>query len=149
MSPAKRRSEESEQGFVQFDEALTPPRDPAVDALLHQRERVQGEARLPRKARGKKIRERERMQARKEGHTCYDIPPELRAWVKQVAEAQHIPASQVAALALLRFAKDYQAGQIDLAPYKVESHSPRFEWNLDLKLEDFGVGQGKPAKRRG
>ena len=88
------------------------------------------------------------LQARKEGHTCDDIPPELRAWVKQVAEAQHVPASQVAALALLRLAKEWQAGQIDLTPYKVESHSPRFEWNLALKLEDFGVGQGKPAKRR-
>ncbi len=143
MSPAKRKPEGQDPGFIQFDETPAPQADPAVSALLSQRERVQREARLPKKAREKKIRERERMQARAEGHTCYDIPPELRAWVKSLGEELGVPASQIAALALLRFARDYQEGQVDLSSYKTPSRSPRFDWNLNLRPEEFGVGPGK------
>lgn len=149
MSPAKRDSAKRKDGgepgdrLVPFDEVSKLVSDPAVAALLEQRERAQREARMPRRAREKKIRERERMAARREGHTCYDIPPELRGWVKSLSEELGIPASQIATLALLRFAKEWQAGSVDLRPYKTPSKSPRYEWNLALKVEEFGVKKGR------
>ncbi len=77
-------------------------------------------------------RERERMQARRERRVTYDLPPELRERLNQLSSELRIPASQLAALAIMRFVSDWETGSIDLPQYKRPSLSPRYDWNLEL-----------------
>ncbi len=53
VSPAKRRPDNPNTGFVQFEEEIKPRSDPVVEAILTRRERVQEESRLPKKERTK------------------------------------------------------------------------------------------------
>ncbi len=106
--------------------------DPAVADLLTNMEQRQAEAQLPRREREKKARERAKIQSRREQRATYDLPPIVRQKIKQLADAERLPASQLATLALLRFLQDYEGGQIDLASYKQPSRSPRYDWNLVL-----------------
>lgn len=104
--------------------------DPAVADLISDMEHKQAESMLPRKQREKKARERAKIQARREQRATYDLPPAVRARVKDLAEGLRLPASQLVTLALARFLKEYDAEQIDLSPYKQPSSSPRYDWNL-------------------
>lgn len=146
MSPARRKTIEEEAGFIDFGEAARMA-DPAVSALLNQSERRQSEARLPQKDREKKKKEREKIRARRPFHTTYDIPIELRQRIKDLAEKERVPASQIAALALLRFVRDYDSRAIDLLGYKVASSSPRYDFNLVLPVEEYGLLGRRPAAR--
>lgn len=138
MNPARKKPQDEEDNLVDFS-AADAPADPAVRALIQQSERTRAEARLGRRERDRILKERRKIRERREKHTCYDLPPELRAWVKDLSEDLRLPASQLATLALLRFARDYQAGEIDLGAYKTPSRSPRFDWNLDLDITEFGL----------
>ncbi len=135
MSPARRKNLSDEGGFVDFGETAPRLADPAVDALLSQSERRQGEARLSQKERERKRKEREKMRQRRAGHTTYDIPVALRKRMAELSEREGVPASQLAALALLRFLGDLQAGALTLSEHKVPSRSPRYDYNLILPLE--------------
>jgi len=104
--------------------------DPAVADLLAGMEEKQAESQLPRRVREKKARERAKIQARKPQRATYDLPPALRAQVRNLAEEQRLPASQLVTLALARFLNDYTNGSIDLGSLKQPSHSPRYDWNL-------------------
>lgn len=104
--------------------------DPAVADLLSGMEQRQSEAALPRKEREKRARERAKMQARREKRATYDLPPELRQRINDLADHERVPASQLVTLALARFLTDLQAGEIDLGEYKQPSRSPRYDWNL-------------------
>lgn len=77
-------------------------------------------------------RERARMQARQARRVTYDLPPELRERLNQLSSELRIPASQLAALAILRFLSDWETESIDLPQYKRPSLSPRYDWNLEL-----------------
>jgi hypothetical protein len=77
-------------------------------------------------------RERERMQARRARRVTYDLPPELRERLNQLSSELRIPASQLAALAIVRFLSDLETENIDLPQYKRPSLSPRYDWNLEL-----------------
>jgi len=77
-------------------------------------------------------RERERMQARRARRVTYDLPPELRESLNQLSSELRIPASQLAALAIVRFLSDWETDNIDLPQYKRPSLSPRYDWNLEL-----------------
>jgi len=77
-------------------------------------------------------RERARMQARRARRVTYDLPPELRERLNQLSSELRIPASQLAALAILRFLSDWETESIDLPQYKRPSLSPRYDWNLEL-----------------
>jgi|GEM_PF-2393002 len=77
-------------------------------------------------------RERERMQARRARRVTYDLPPDLRERLNQLSSELRIPASQLAALAILRFLSDWETDNIDLPQYKRPSLSPRYDWNLEL-----------------
>jgi hypothetical protein len=149
MSPGKRRPPQ-ESGFIDFGEAANQA-DPAVSALLGQVERRQSEARLPHKVREKKKKEREKIRARRPFHTTYDIPLELRQRIKELAEAQGLPASQIATLGLLRFVEDLANQEIDLSAHKVPSRSPRYDYNLVIPMEDFpatfAAPHGPPRRR--
>ncbi|PKO16143.1 MAG: hypothetical protein CVU39_08945 [Chloroflexi bacterium HGW-Chloroflexi-10] len=109
--------------------------DPAVADLLAGMEEKQAEARLPKRQREKKARERAKIRARREQRVTYDLPPELKQSVSVLAEKLSLPASQLATLALARFMQAYEKGEIDLAPYKKPSRSPRYDWKLVFPKE--------------
>jgi hypothetical protein len=75
-------------------------------------------------------REKEKIRARRDQRVTYDLSPALRKRIKELAEEQCLPASQVATLALLLFLKSYDQGEIPLGRYKQPSRSPRYDWNL-------------------
>ncbi|MDO9085023.1 MAG: hypothetical protein Q7U53_02345 [Anaerolineaceae bacterium] len=109
--------------------------DPAVADLLAGMENKQAEARLPRREREKKAKERAKIRARREQRVTYDLPPQLKQAMFELAESLSLPASQLATLALHRFLKSYSEGQIDLSKYKKPSRSPRYEWKLEFPAE--------------
>lgn len=122
--------------------------DPAVADLLSGMERRKEESHLPRQEREKKSRERAKILARREQRVTYDLPPQLRQRMKDLAEEQRVPASQLVTLALLRFLETYDRGEIDLSSYKEPSRSPRYDWNLRLPElpAPAPVRRRKPAK---
>ena len=114
-----------------------PALDPAVADLLSGMEGKQAEARLPKRVREKKARERAKMRARRDQRVTYDLPPELKQSISALAEKLSLPASQLATLALVRFMQAYEKGEIDLGKYKKPSRSPRYDWKLDFPKEWF------------
>ncbi|MCJ7624061.1 MAG: hypothetical protein MUO76_11205 [Anaerolineaceae bacterium] len=114
------------------NERLTrsPVLDPAVADLLSNMEQRQADAQLSRGERRKRNREREKIAARRAQRTTFDLPPSVRQKIKLLAETERVPASQLAALALIRFLDDLENELVDLAVYKEPSRSPRYDWNL-------------------
>lgn len=108
----------------------SPALDPVVANLLSGMEQRQQEAQLPRKERERLVKERNKIKARREQRATYDLPPVIRESIMRLAEAQKVPASQLATLALARFLIEYENGSIDLGAYKQPSRSPRYDWNL-------------------
>jgi hypothetical protein len=121
-----------------------PILDPVIADLINDMEQKQAEFMLPRREREKKSRERAKIQARREQRATYDLPPAVRARIADLAEELRLPASQLAALALVRFLKEYEAGAVDLSEFKQPSASPRYDWNLVLPDELLPV---LPKKR--
>lgn len=80
----------------------------------------------------KQDKERAKIRARRELRATYDLPPALRQRMKTLAEEQGLPASQLVTLALLRFLKQFEAGEVELSRYKQPSRSPRYDWNLSF-----------------
>jgi hypothetical protein len=103
------------------------PLDPAVSSLLAGMEQRQSEQQLPRKERDRLVKQRLKIQARREQRATYDLPPVLR---ESLGEQLGIPASQLVTLALARFLIDYREGRVDLDDFKQPSRSPRYDWNL-------------------
>lgn len=104
--------------------------DPAVSSILSGMEQRQAEQLLPRKERERLVKQRLKIQARREQRVTYDVPPVIREELSQLARDLGIPASQLATLALARFMADYHENRIDLDEYKQPSRSPRYDWNL-------------------
>lgn len=111
--------------------------DPAISDLLDGMEQRQIEAQLPKRLREKKARERAKIASRREQRATYDLPPEVRQSIKELADHLSLPASQLVTLALLKFLNDYENGQIDLSIYKQPSRSPRYDWVLKLPEDLF------------
>jgi hypothetical protein len=111
--------------------------DPAVADLLSSMEQHQVDISMPRRERQKKSREQAKIRARREQRVTYDLPPKLRQQVKDLAEAEGVPASQIVTLALARFLSDLAEKQVDLAQYKQPSRSPRYDWNLSFPADLF------------
>ena len=80
-------------------------------------------------------REQAKIRARREARVTYDLPPVLRQRIKDLADEQRLPASQLVTLALLRFLKDYDQDLVSLGRYKQPSSSPRYDWNLVFPAE--------------
>lgn len=93
----------------------------------------------------KKTREQAKIRARKELRVTYDLPPALRQRMKSLAETESLRASQLVTLALLRFLKDYEAGEVGLSRYKVSSRSPRYDWVLRLPADLLRLLKPKKA----
>ena len=123
-----------------------PILDPVVADLLEGLERKQAETRLPRQEREKKIREREKIASRRESRATYDLPPRLRRQVKELADQERVPASQIVTLALLRLMQAIERQEVDLGVFKQPSRSPRYDWNLAFP-DDLGARSAKPTRR--
>jgi hypothetical protein len=117
--------------------------DPAVADLLSGMEQKQAEAQLPRREREKKVRERAKIQARRDQRATYDLPPGLRTRIKDMSEEERLPASQLVTLALIRLLSDLESGRVDLSEFKQPSRSPRYDWNLVLPEEWVGKKKKK------
>jgi hypothetical protein len=122
--------------------------DPAVASLLNDMEHHQSEAALPRREREKKARERAKIRARREQRATFDLPPSLRQKIMDLTENERLPASQLVSLALARFLQDLSSSQVDLAPFKQPSRSPRYDWNLILPEELVPAEEKKNGKRK-
>lgn len=118
--------------------ARRPMLDPMVADLLSGMEQKQAESQLPRREREKKVRERAKIQARRDQRATYDLPPGLRIRIKELAEEERLPASQLVTLALIRFLSDLDGRRVDLSDFKQPSRSPRYDWNLVLPEEWIG-----------
>ena len=112
------------------NEKSSAPIDPAVSSLLSGMEQRAAEAQLPRRERERLVKQRLKIQARREQRATYDLPPVLREQLRDLAETLGLPASQLATLAIARFLADYSQGNIDLEKFKQPSRSPRYDWNL-------------------
>jgi hypothetical protein len=91
----------------------------------------------------RKEREMAKIRARRDLRVTYDLPPALRQRIKELAEEEGIPASQLVTLALLRFLKDYEQGEVPVGRYKQPSRSPRYDWNLKLPADLLSVMRKK------
>jgi hypothetical protein len=109
--------------------------DPAVANLLAGMEKRQAESQLPRQQRERLVKERTKIQGRREQRATYDLPPSIREAIRSLSEELRIPASQLVTLALIRFLKSYGADEIQLSQYKQSSRSPRYDWNLIFTKE--------------
>jgi hypothetical protein len=122
-----------------------PVLDPAVADLLTGMEQKQADASLPRKQRERKARERAKIQSRREQRATYDLPPVLRQQIKDLAETERLPASQLVTFALALFLQQLSVGAIDLNQYKRPSRSPRYDWNLELPAD---LAPAAPTRRK-
>jgi hypothetical protein len=98
---------------------------------------------------GKKEREQAKIRARRDQRVTYDLPAALRQRMKELAEEQRLPASQLVTLALLRFLKEYEQGAVNLSRYKQPSRSPRYDWNLSLPADLTSVLRKKNQDKKG
>ncbi len=124
-----------------------PVLDPAISDLLDGMEQRQLDAQLPKRLREKKARERAKIASRREQRATYDLPPQIRQRVKELADQLSLPASQLVSLALLNFLNDYRDGLVDLAEYKQPSRSPRYDWVLKLP-EDILPATKRSSKEK-
>ena len=121
--------------------------DPAVADLLSGMEQRQLEGQMPRKERERLVKERLKIQARRDQRATYDLPPSVRESVMTLSEKLRIPASQLVTLALARFLQSYENEEIDLGIYKQPSRSPRYDWNLIFP--DSLISKTKKKKKSG
>ena len=119
--------------------------DPAVAELLGTLESKQVEARLPKKERSAKTKERRRAQERLPGRVNLDLPVELKQRLFGLAEREGVPVSQLAAFLLLdgAAALETKTGSDLLLGYKKPSSSPKYRHVLDL--EQRAADQKKAA----
>ncbi len=82
-------------------------------------------------------KERDRQEKRKAGKVTYDLPPELKATIADLAAEYRVPQSQIAALLLICGLDALET--IDLAKYMSPSRSPLHDYNIDLVsfMEDW------------
>jgi hypothetical protein len=102
--------------------------DPAVAELLGAMDQKASERSLPREDRRRKKKEREKAKAR--NRVMLDLPQEIEARIKDLAEKHECPISQIAALLIWQGLKDLDSGLLNPGVYKKPSRSPRYTWNL-------------------
>jgi hypothetical protein len=107
--------------------------DPAVNLLIDQGDLRQAEARLPKVERSRKKKESERAQKRKPHRINLDLPLDLKKRLEALAKLEGVPVSQLVAFLLYEPLHLLEGKSISLWSYKIPSHCPKFECNLDLK----------------
>ena len=107
--------------------------DLAVNLLIDQGDRWQVEARLPKVERSRKKKERERAQKRKPHRINLDLPLDLKKRLETQAQLEGVPVSQLVAFLLYEPLHLLECKSLSLWRYKIPSHCPKFDCNLDLK----------------
>jgi undecaprenyl pyrophosphate synthase len=81
-----------------------------------------------------RIREERKARAKKAQRpkATYDLTLSLLDAVERIAEDEDISKSDVVAWALCEFLERYEAGEVDLEPFKVAARSLRFACKLEL-----------------
>lgn len=64
----------------------------------------------------------------------YDLPEGMKERIAKIAEEHGTTASQIASFFLAEMIKQYEAGKIDLEPYKEPSPSLRYDHNLRVEF---------------
>ncbi|MHC1781258.1 MAG: hypothetical protein AB9891_00620 [Anaerolineaceae bacterium] len=116
-----------------------PAIDSSVAEILDSMQRKMATSQLPKKKREQVVKERAKIEARRDQRVTYDLPHLLKEKIRDMAEEHNLPASQLATLALIRFLEDMDHGKIDLESMKVASRSPRYDWNLKLSSPNIFI----------
>lgn len=103
--------------------------DPAVADILEGAEKKKRIAAMPKSQRAKARKEAARHKV------GLDLPPDLHDLLRQVANEEQVSISSLVAFLTQRGIKEYQAGKIDLFPYKRISRCARFEYILTTEPE--------------
>lgn len=103
--------------------------DPAVADILEGAEKKKRIAAMPKSQRAKARKEAARHKV------GLDLPPDLHDLLRQVANEEQVSISSLVAFLTQRGIKEYQAGKIDLFPYKRISRCARFEYILTPEPE--------------
>ncbi len=110
--------------------------DPAVAALLGNQAKRQAEMQLPTKERVRKAKQRQKDKERLERRVNWEIPTVLKSQINELADAEEVPASQVASLLILLGLQDLAANRVRIWDFKIPSTSPRYNFVLSLPLGD-------------
>lgn len=82
-------------------------------------------------------KKKQRQEARKARSVRYDLDPELKQTIADLAAEYGVPQSQVASLLMEHGLEALRNGKIDIAKYLQASRSPLFDYTLDLdKFKD-------------
>jgi hypothetical protein len=73
-----------------------------------------------------------RQEARKARSVRYDLDPELKQTIADLAAEYGVPQSQIASLLMEHGLEALRSGEIDIAGYLKPSRSPLFDYTLDL-----------------
>ncbi|MGD0610327.1 MAG: hypothetical protein ABSB41_02345 [Anaerolineales bacterium] len=102
------------------------PVDPSVAEILDDMEHKRRLSALPKVKRDKARKDAARHKV------GLDLPPALHESLREIADHEHISISSLAAFFALRGIDEYQAGKVDLSPFKRLSRSARFDYVLDI-----------------
>lgn len=89
-------------------------------------------------------RKKRRQEERKARSVRYDLDPELKQTIADLAAEYGVPQSQVASLLMEHGLDALRNGEIDVARYLKPSRSPLFDFTLDV--EKFKEDQKKKRK---
>lgn len=103
--------------------------DPAVADILEGAEKKKRIAAMPKSQRAKARKEAVRHKV------GLDLPPDLHDLLRQIANEEQVSISSLVAFLTQHGIKEYQAGKIDLFPYKRISRCARFEYVLTPESE--------------
>ncbi len=110
-----------------------PAIDPAIaDLLASDRRTPPPEEKKPEPPPSPQSRKQQRQEERRARRATFDLPPVVRQRLAELSVDYGVPQSQLVALLLLRGFEAMEAGEIDPAPLRERSTSPRFAYNLDL-----------------
>jgi len=106
--------------------------DPAVAALMNRQDERESDARLSKSDRAKKTKAKKKAESRLPGRVNLDLPLGLKKKIFDLADSERIPASQIVAFFLADGLRRLDSGDLDIAPYRRPSKSPRYDWTLDI-----------------
>ena len=114
------------QGFIRPSDDI----DPAVAATLNAGQQRQADARMDKKERTKKRKQKAANDAKKEKRVGWLIDPEVQRWVSEEAARLQCSESQVAEFALRTLAHYVNEGEISLHEYTQPQANPKYKNRL-------------------
>src|SRR3990172_11338256 len=72
----------------------------------------------------------------KRNKKTYDLPEGITSQVEMLAEQHGVPPSHLVALLLKVGLQAVEDGQVDVKAYRVKSPVPRYEWFLNVEVDD-------------